>query len=561
MLFRRGAGLLERARNCQKKTPPAIPFYKLLQAGQCHSTYYCDGKAFLNVCANARSAIQLRGRTSVLTSVPGNTKHDTGNFYREKFGVAGLTGAKSVKKLKKGLQAPQPGGDPPRGLDAGGDPMKNSAVNRLIYYKENGDHRRDLARLYKQAGINAGGTGSKWATGFTYCMEFPGAGVDYPTGQGDDAYLLESSSHNRCAQPYGVEFTLVTRAFSSFNQHAGIGRWDPWFDRVDGRKPAKTFYKKAGDKKYRWAKTPPVYCEEPSPGRKIFDEASQSWKLVTGKYSWGVSKPRNDPGVDGFNLACQNPPGSSGSGGSSGTSASTLDEELLENRLSALNITEPQTEPEAETAIDTVTARSRNVSVNKAKRADTGSYVDSKVYTYLGCANDEYDPCVDGVWTFEPRTFGPDNGEPGEETGGGGNAPDPAKPGGYFLITWADYKLDSGARSSRWMVYAIPWDTNFGPCDITADIEAPLGISPLNIPYPKATILYAKPVFGVPGVVYTSDGTGPGYTIYPNAPPPPNGQVPSPMFCNDDEKKGQKLGTCFQESAQFTTYFMASCGF
>lgn len=46
--------------------------------GTCFATYTCDHIRFPNVCGNAKSAISLRGKTSILTHRAGNRKHYVG---------------------------------------------------------------------------------------------------------------------------------------------------------------------------------------------------------------------------------------------------------------------------------------------------------------------------------------------------------------------------------------------------------------------------------------------------------------------------------------------------
>jgi hypothetical protein len=54
--------------NQNPKQPPA---------GQCYATYTCPHGPYPNVCGNAKSAISIRGATSILTHVTSSDLHDT----------------------------------------------------------------------------------------------------------------------------------------------------------------------------------------------------------------------------------------------------------------------------------------------------------------------------------------------------------------------------------------------------------------------------------------------------------------------------------------------------
>ena len=78
-LFHRGLESLglspdKRADYC----PNASENPKQPPAGQCYATYTCPHAIYPNVCGNAKSAISIRGATSILTHSTGSTLHDTG---------------------------------------------------------------------------------------------------------------------------------------------------------------------------------------------------------------------------------------------------------------------------------------------------------------------------------------------------------------------------------------------------------------------------------------------------------------------------------------------------
>lgn len=49
--------------------------------GQCYATYICDHVKYPNICANAKSAIEVRGKTSILTHTVGKDDHYTKPWY------------------------------------------------------------------------------------------------------------------------------------------------------------------------------------------------------------------------------------------------------------------------------------------------------------------------------------------------------------------------------------------------------------------------------------------------------------------------------------------------
>lgn len=193
-------GLERRAPACptpgaKPKVPTTFEYSTLPAGASCHSTFTCDFNQWPNVCGNAKSAINERGRTSILTyvnqQVSGtNEKHDVSLFANGKYGFSGRVGpkAKSVAEMKLqngenpardgwGLigcqieEYPFGSGDPQRGFPRN-DIVNSRAVNRLIPAKENGNHGNALSNFYAAAGRAAGGSGttaSMWAHGLVYC--------------------------------------------------------------------------------------------------------------------------------------------------------------------------------------------------------------------------------------------------------------------------------------------------------------------------------------------------------------------------------------------------------
>ena len=60
--------------------------------GKCHATFTCDFDKWANVCANARSAIEKRGMTSILTFLGRRDVEVTHLWYNGKFGSSGGPG-------------------------------------------------------------------------------------------------------------------------------------------------------------------------------------------------------------------------------------------------------------------------------------------------------------------------------------------------------------------------------------------------------------------------------------------------------------------------------------
>lgn len=139
---------------------------------------------------------------------------------------------------------------------------------------------QSVARRYNAA-VDGRRRIDKTGNGVVYCVEFDSSFTSYlPEDQADQ---------NICAQPYGVEFTLVNGALTG---DPLTQTWDPWFDAQGGRKrDVLLHYQDAngqisyddepGSTEVR-RDIPPKYCGNPSPGRKQYDAANQQWELVAG---------------------------------------------------------------------------------------------------------------------------------------------------------------------------------------------------------------------------------------------------------------------------------------
>lgn len=159
-----------------------------------------------------------------------------------KYGFAGSVGDDYVSNILNGLEHPDVGGwglvgcqieeypfgsgNPARGK-ARKNLMETRAVNRLIHQGENGRAGRDLLNFYKNTGqavaaalgvtVSNGNKAGQFADGLVYCKSHTPfklfqiltsvlIGVDFkntPTTNDDSGYLMDSTSHNICAEPYG----------------------------------------------------------------------------------------------------------------------------------------------------------------------------------------------------------------------------------------------------------------------------------------------------------------------------------------------------------------------
>jgi hypothetical protein len=163
--------------------------------------FRCDFNKWPNVCANARSAISSRHKSSVLTYVQGSSMHVTSPWYNGKWKAGGQPqGSFDGWGLINCEVEEYPFGS--------GNPNRNpnlrvwddQSVLRLVPREENAAHAVELRAFYRSTGM---------VNNMPYTVEF----VNGPTGTTDDDYYLGSdTSHNICAQPYGNAFLLVNNA-------------------------------------------------------------------------------------------------------------------------------------------------------------------------------------------------------------------------------------------------------------------------------------------------------------------------------------------------------------
>lgn len=115
-----GSGINKRAKPkkpCHRNVPPD---FAPGEEGKCLGTFKCDTDSWPNVCNNAKSAIEKRGASSVLT-VRRKGVHDTGRYY-DLHGI--LSGSRDTRNEGPNINAKRDGGwrrtegDPPD-LNAG----------------------------------------------------------------------------------------------------------------------------------------------------------------------------------------------------------------------------------------------------------------------------------------------------------------------------------------------------------------------------------------------------------------------------------------------------------
>lgn len=277
-------------------------------AGQCYATYTCTAGLFPNVCGNAKSAIDRRGKTSILTYQVGNRDTLSAGAVRPWYDGHFRSPRNRVPQAGWALQGceveeyPWGNGNP---TQINNDDFDSQAVLRLIPggsttdqgNGENGEHGRhiyswlqSMARQYNQAAANdpnanlfqRNSQGQISPEGLVYCVGFE---------SGFTADLPEDSLNNRCARPYGTAFTLVNWVETNRASGTTSYRWDPWFDAVPGRKQRRVVNVDDNGNELT-AVIPPIYCEYPSPGALAYDRVNDLYTLATGFQQ--VDRPPND---------------------------------------------------------------------------------------------------------------------------------------------------------------------------------------------------------------------------------------------------------------------------
>ncbi|KAF4943413.1 hypothetical protein FGADI_13440, partial [Fusarium gaditjirri] len=363
------------AKNEDPRSPPA---------GKCYATYTCPDKLYPNVCGNAKSAINIRGATSILTHQTGSKLHDTSPWYKGRW-KATSGRSQGGWKLDKCQVEEYPFGS--------GNPDRKASGNSVLRLIPGGGWEDGLENQLQGASLSRWirtlvkrdnefqkelrGTDPKVdGHGFVYCVEFD---------PGFTSYLPEDLANQKfCATPYGVEFTLVNDY-----KVRGVRTWDPWFDvpGTDHKKPELIEYNdpngdvvvtNPSDDDYAvYAVLPPTYCRYPSPGQQKWDKTTHSWGLDSRFTSYG----RRDD-IASFQ-GCTDPP------------ADTDDDDSDAERLSKRydNQTQGMIQTEKRTHARDLMSR----------QGSSGGFHDQNIYQWLGCGgydgdileDADGDPCAD----------------------------------------------------------------------------------------------------------------------------------------------------------------------
>ncbi|OIW34817.1 hypothetical protein CONLIGDRAFT_26583 [Coniochaeta ligniaria NRRL 30616] len=472
----RGASLLDgRAPAC----PPKPNSSSQSTSAVYQSVFTCDYRSWPNVCANAKSAIDKRGKSPLMT-YPGpqprkKALHITNPWYSGKFAspLAGTTGWGladcEVEEYPWGSSNPN--------RKPNWQVWSEQSVLRLIPKDENGKHGTALQDFYRAAGNGK----IHNAKGLVFSVSF----VNGPTGTTDKDYYLDENDQgskdiNICAQPYGVPFLLVGVVKS---MNPGESSYDPWWNSRLFTKTTNIQTNRAGSTTLiESAARPSQYCQYPSPGRKKYDDVNSVWQPVPG----AVTLPRKRGNLY---YSCDNFAGYTGPaemrralkrGRRRGLSEMTGDEidqmyaegrniSISDGRIQVENRhTDPSDNTEDDTAIISVpetprspgappprpgSGNSTTVRLSGQRRSLTprqaaaGSFLDPSAFDYLGCGNSDMDWCAlpgaDCYTDNDVADTDPDDDDgsgsgtsPPTSTsggGGGGSTPTSAPPSTY---TW-----------------------------------------------------------------------------------------------------------------------------
>lgn len=393
--FQSASRIKHRAATC-----PALPNFPQNPPadGIAHSTFTCSYNQWPNVCANARSAIEIRGKTAVLTYQPTDNNHKNGLWYNGKNTDATWGWALEGCEVE---EYPFASGDPirnPNGNNPNAKRWDEERVLRLIPKAENGDHGNALADFYRQAGNG----NSQNAAGLIYSMAFEG----HPTGTSDDDfYLGTDTSRNICARPYGNAFILVNAAA---NMGPGERSYDPWWDNKLIHKTVSYFTNAAGKATSSvTSDTVSQYCKYPSPGRKRYNQGTGQWEQIS------AANAQNRRQGNRY-YKCDNYPGYGGPAAVPPLATKRRrtvgsGEEVLIQDDSQANVTKAHviayhahTIPDrllkyldSESRERPVARDGRDLLAPKAISPASGSFLDPSAWLYLcGDAEDAVDPCA-----------------------------------------------------------------------------------------------------------------------------------------------------------------------
>lgn len=363
--------------------------------GIAHKTFTCDYSRWPNVCANARSAIMVRGKPSILTYSAGGGVHANELWYHSKvrsntFGWT-LDGC-DVEEYP--FASGDPIRDPNPRPNAGARNWRrwdDERVLRLIPATENREHGNALADFYR----NAGNGNSQNADGLVYSMAFE----NHPTGTNDaDFFLGTDVSRNLCAAPYGNAFILVNGAA---NMAAGERSYDPWWDNKLIRKTVSYFLNAAKTATSSVVvNTVSLYCRYPSPGRRVHNPGTGQWE--------GVNAANAQVRKQGNNYyKCDNYPGYTGPSGTPpvarrrGVDAVEVEAQLAGSSLllvQPLNSTSSSVSESSHlvlaNASQTTASNLKRRSLPRAIAPGGGSFLDASAWLYLCDVAEEVDICA-----------------------------------------------------------------------------------------------------------------------------------------------------------------------
>lgn len=360
-------------------------------------TFRCDFHKWPNVCANARSAINERGKPTTLTYALDSGLHPTKPWYDNKFRPGGQP-AKGEERFNNLLEFdgwglidceveeyPWGSGNPNR--HPNNKVWDEQSVLRLIPREENSNHGKALRDFYKDAGGRA-------AAGFSYTVVFVN---ETRTGRTDEDYYLGNDiSENICAQPYGNAFLLVNQA----EVNAGERSYDPWWD-------DKLFKKTIGYDKdangqltaSTTTMTNSAYCQYPSPGKKIHVAGEWIRHGLSGEFD-----RKDSPEF----YSCDNYPGYKGPSNRPARrrrGRSTADELAWEpanlNQSETAYMEDSNDDDQAQPKVERNVIETQiqgHQPGNKttkltARQLGGGSFVDASAFLYLGCGSTDDDLC------------------------------------------------------------------------------------------------------------------------------------------------------------------------
>ncbi|KAI1847023.1 hypothetical protein JX266_006898 [Neoarthrinium moseri] len=545
------------------------------QALGCDTTFLCDTGKWPNVCLNAKSAQDLRGKPSHLTYYGERDKygHDiTADWYNThpSLGIGKVTENNKIA-MEAGTatfgsgsrKQNQPwGGWGLYGCEVeeypwGNSLQPNSAPNpitwagrsvlRLIPQKENSGHGAVLKALATYGQKNYG-------PNFVYCVRVTGS---TPADYGLDA----AQASNECGRAYGVPFILVNDIKDSEARALpNERRWDPWFDSqnqlfehtiISQAPPAG----QAGAPYIKTTVIPSQYGTAPAPGHKTYDLVNSAWTTAASNGQLiGRAVPRDPPNADGSNLKWDTP----GSVHTNPAGQQVLKKRVVFKNEVGLRVKEALIQERA--SFDVVDSGHNTTNVTSeldmdqllprelrrglsARQLSGGSFLDPRVYTdILGCGAPDEDYCFTNLCYDGGVNFGVGDGQlkPGSPTspyasGGNGAAITTAPTPTCVIGEDPDQGLTTAFCECDGASSRLPTLTGSSPCAYTAlptptpTTRPPLGCRPGADPDSGATTMYCNcPGTTLPTLTSTSDICG--YTAIPficeNAADPDNGIGP-----------------------------------